>query len=197
MMDLSTYQKYFYDRKLSGIGLFVKKGYNIDSTVEKIRRYAGDMNLIVRSNRTLINSSIVIFDRTFLITNVLQLLAIVVSFIGILSALMALQLEKARELAVLRANGLTPGQLWKMVILQTGLIGLISGILATPLGNLLAYILIEVINKRSFGWTINFYFLPEYIIQGILVSIFAAILAGIYPAYKMSVTPPALALRDE
>ena len=54
---------------------------------------------------------------------------------------MALQLEKARELAVLRANGLTPGQLWKMVILQTGLIGLISGILATPLGNLLAYIL--------------------------------------------------------
>ena len=73
MMDLSTYQKYFYDRKLSGLGLFVKKGYNIDSTVENIRRNAGDMNLIVRSNRTLINSSIVIFDRTFLITNVLQL----------------------------------------------------------------------------------------------------------------------------
>jgi len=119
--------------------------------MDLMRLAAGKViDFIVRSNRSLIDSSVEIFDRTFLITNVLQLLAIIVSFIGILSALMALQLEKARELGVLRAIGMIPSQLWKMVIIQTGLMGLIAGVLAIPFGNILAYILIDIINMRSF-----------------------------------------------
>ncbi len=47
-----------------------------------------------------------------MITGVLRLLAMIVAFIGVLAALMALQLERRRELGVLRANGLTPGQVW-------------------------------------------------------------------------------------
>ncbi|MBX3043644.1 MAG: FtsX-like permease family protein [Candidatus Kapabacteria bacterium] len=198
MMELSTYRRYYNDSLLSGLAVFVKDKSQIDRIMDEIRIAAGeDLNFIVRSNRLLIDSSVEIFDRTFLITNVLQLLAIVVAFIGILSALMALQLEKARELGVLRAIGMIPAQLWKMVILQTGLMGLIAGILALPLGNILAYILIHIINRRSFGWSIDFYFIPEYAFQGVLVAIFAAVLAGIYPAYKMSKSSPAIALREE
>ena len=66
------------------------------------------------------NAALKIFDRTFLITGVLRLLAVAVAFVGVLSALMALQLERTRELGVLRANGLTPGQVWGLVTTQTG-----------------------------------------------------------------------------
>jgi putative ABC transport system permease protein len=198
MIHLPTYQKYFNDSLLSGLAVFVKDRKQIDTVMNRMRIIAGeDTEFIVRSNRMLIDSSVEIFDRTFLITNVLQLLAIIVSFIGILSALMALQLEKARELGVLRAIGMLPSQLWKMVIIQTGIMGLIAGVLAVPLGNILAYILIHIINHRSFGWTIEYFFKAEYAVQGIIISILAAILAGIYPAYKMSKTSPSNALRQE
>lgn len=198
MMNLANYRKHFNDSLLSGLAVFVDDKSKIDKVMEDMREAAGDdLNFIVRSNRLLIDSSVEIFDRTFLITNVLQLLAIIVAFIGILSALMALQLEKAKELGVLRAIGMIPSQLWKMVILQTGLMGIIAGILAIPLGNILAYILINIINRRSFGWSIDFFFMPEYAIQGVVVSVLAAVLAGIYPAYKMSKSSPSVALREE
>ncbi|NIP59790.1 MAG: FtsX-like permease family protein, partial [Gemmatimonadetes bacterium] len=92
------------------------------------------------------------------VTGVLRLLAFAVAFIGILGALMALQLERSRELGVLRAQGLTPGQLWGVVTAQTGILGLVSGLLALPAGALLAAVMVHVVNRRSFGWTLDLAF---------------------------------------
>lgn len=198
MMNLSVYRMYFNDTLLSGLAVFVDDKSRIDKIMNQMRDTAGsDINFIVRSNYSLINSSVEIFDRTFLITNVLQLLAIIVSFIGILSALMALQLEKEKEFGILRAIGMVPSQLRKMVIIQTSLMGLIAGIFAIPIGNLLSYILIIIINRRSFGWAVDFQFEITYALQGLTISIIAAVLAGIYPAVKLSKTPAASALREE
>jgi putative ABC transport system permease protein len=153
--------------------------------------------LNIRSNRALRESSLVVFDRTFAITRVLQLLATIVAFVGILAALMALQLERARELGMLRANGLTPGQLWGLVISQTGLMGLTAGLLSLPVGVALATVLVYVINKRSFGWTLLFRLDGGLFAQALLVAVAAALLAGLYPAWRMSRTAPAAALREE
>jgi len=193
-----TYQKYWADNKLSGILVYAYKGTNIDELMRAIRGLLSpDEEVIIQSNRSLLNISVEVFDRTFLITHVLQTLAIIVAFIGVLSALMAIQLERNREFGVLRATGLTPKQLWKLVILQTGIMGLIAGLISLPIGNILALVLIEVINERSFGWTIQFEFMPNLFVQAIFLAIVAAVLAGIYPAFKMAKTSPALALRDE
>jgi putative ABC transport system permease protein len=122
---------------------------------------------------------------------------VAVAFIGILSALMALQFERSRELAVLRASGLTPGQLFGLVTLQTGIMGFLAGLLSLPLGKVLAWVLIYVINRRSFGWTLQFQFLPEILLQALLLALAAALAAGLYPSMKMAGTSPALALREE
>jgi putative ABC transport system permease protein len=110
---------------------------------------------------------------------------------------MALALDRSRELGVLRAIGLTPGQLWRLVTLQTGVMGLTAGVIALPFGVMLATILIFVINKRSFGWTLDMTLGAGVLLQGLLVAVFAALVAGLYPAYRMSRTPPARALREE
>ena len=119
------------------------------------------------------------------------------AFIGVLSALMALQLERARELGVLRANGLTPRQVWHLVTAQTGLMGLVAGLLALPVGLVMAVVMIYVINRRSFGWTLSMAVPPEVLAQAVLLAVAAAVLAGLYPAWKMARTSPAVALREE
>jgi putative ABC transport system permease protein len=203
MLDLSRYQALWNDTQIASLGLYATSGQDTDQLVQQLRTLAGTFAegstplLNIRSNKALREGSLAIFDRTFAITGVLQLLATLVAFVGILSALMALQLERARELAVLRANGLTPAQLWGVVLSQTGLMGFTAGLIALPVGTLMAAILVFVINKRSFGWTLLFQLDPGLFAQALLVSVGAALLAGLYPAWKMGRTSPALALREE
>ncbi len=198
LMPRSTYEQHFDDREVSGLALYAAPGQEVDALVARVLERAGEaQTLNVSPNRELREGSLEVFDRTFTITHVLRLLAIGVAFIGVLSALMALQLERARELAVLRATGLTPGQLWGLVSLQTGLMGLLAGLFSMPLGVALAYTLVHVINHRSFGWTLQLQITPETLIQALLLALVASALAGLYPAWKMARANPALALREE
>ncbi|MDA8017079.1 MAG: FtsX-like permease family protein [Thermoanaerobaculia bacterium] len=188
------------------LGLFLASDRNIDDFVDDLERRLEEVHSDrpnheplprVVANAELKRLSLEIFDRTFAITGVLRLLAIGVAFLGVLSALMALQLERARELGVLRATGLTPGQVWGLVTLQTGVMGSIAGLLSLPLGAALAALLVHVINKRSFGWTLAYQLPPMALVQALGLALVAALLAGLYPAWKMSRSSPALALREE
>ncbi|GAC1536986.1 MAG: FtsX-like permease family protein [Herpetosiphon sp.] len=193
-----SFDRYFDDRSISSIALYAAPNENVDTIVERLRsRVAGKQGLLIRSNRGLRQATLEVFDRTFAITRVLQLLATFIAFVGILSALMALQLERARELGVLRANGLTPRQVWTVVLSQTGLMGLTAGLLSLPVGLTVAGVLVYVINKRSFGWTLNLQVRPAVFVQALLLALVAALVAGLYPAWRMSLTSPALALREE
>lgn len=197
-IERSVYEQFWDNHSVSGVSIFLNNGVNHDAFIHAIQSLASGVQVLtVRSNRALLASSLEIFDRTFAITDVLRLLTVFVSFVGVLSALMALQLEKAREIGILRAIGFTPRQIWLLMTLQTGIIGAIAGILALPLGLTLAYILIFVINQRSFGWTLQFMPSPDILLQAFLLAVVAAILAGLYPAWKTSKTSPALALREE
>jgi len=198
LMSYDTFRRYWDDDRVSGVSVYAREGVDLDRLTQSIRSLTiEDEEILVRSNRALRETSIEIFDRTFLIARVLEVLAVFVAFVGILSSLMALQLERGRELGVLRAVGLTPRQLWKLVTVQTGLMGLVAGFLALPLGNVLAWVLIYIINRRSFGWTLQFRFMVDVMGEALLLALAAALLAGIYPGFKMARTSPALALREE
>jgi len=198
VMSRRTYDAAWNDRGLSSLALEAAPGVDVNALVATIReRAAGGPQLVIRSNRALREASLEIFDRTFAITGVLRTLSVVVAFVGMLAALMALQLERAREIGVLRVLGLTPRQVWGLITAQTGIIGLLAGVLAVPSGLLLAAVLVFVINRRSFGWTMSIDPSPEILLQGVALSLLAALLAGIYPAWRMATAPPAETLRDE
>jgi putative ABC transport system permease protein len=198
LMSQATYRRHWRDPYLSGFALDLAPGADADEVVKTLRATAGaGRALLVQPTRSLKKISLEIFDRTFLITSVLRLLAGLVAFIGVLASLMALQLERARELGVLRANGMTPGQVWQLVTTQTGLMGLSAGLLSLPVGLTLAAVMIYVVNRRSFGWTIRMEISPGVLLQALLLALAAALLAGLYPAFKMARTSPAMALREE
>jgi putative ABC transport system permease protein len=110
---------------------------------------------------------------------------------------MALQFERTRQLGILRAIGITSRQLTVLIISETGLMGLVAGLLAIPVGFIVAYVLIFVVYQRSFGWTMAFYFDSGVLYQGLALAFVAALLAGVFPAMKMAQTNPAEALRTE
>ena len=198
MMSRQTYDRSWDDPGVTSLGLFVEAGASADGVVERVRTLLDPgMQVVVRSNQALKTLSLEVFDRTFAVTAVLRTLAFVVAFIAVVSALMALQLERARELGVLRANGLTPEQVWHLVTAQTGLMGFIAGLMAMPMGIALAAVMILVVNKRSFGWTLQMELGPEVLVQGLALAMVGSLLAGVYPAWRMSRTSPAMALRNE
>lgn len=188
VMPRRVYDKYWLDRGITTIGLKLQEGTNVAALSEQLQRWAAtsDQAVMVRSNKTIRDFSLQVFDRTFAITNVLRLLVVIVAFVGVFSALMALFLEKGREYSILRASGITPAQLRRLVLLQSGLIGLLAGLLSLPLGWVMSDILIEVINRRSFGWTMQSYFFVSLPFQAVLLSVLAALLAGLYPTRRIS-----------
>jgi putative ABC transport system permease protein len=176
----------------------LKPGEDADETVRALReQLAGIQDVIVRPNAALRNDALVVFDRAFAITGALQLLAAIVAFIGVLAALLSLQLERAREMGLMRAVGLTVEQLRGLVFLETGLMGAVAGLLALPTGLALAMVLIFIINRRSFGWTMQLFADPVVFAQALALAVIAALLAGIYPAIRMGRMAAAEALRGE
>ena len=198
MMGRVLYDQYFDDPGITSLGLFLEDGADSNVVVEDLLAGVVDGRAVIaRTNDNLRSASLEVFDRTFRVTAVLRLLAFIVAFVGVLSALAALQLERARELGLLRAMGLTPGQLSRLVVTQTSLIGIAAGVLAIPMGLILSVVMIYVVNKRSFGWTLNMEVGPEVLGQAMALAVVGALLAGLYPAWRMSRTSPALALRGE
>ncbi|MCS7055265.1 MAG: ABC transporter permease [Thermoflexales bacterium] len=199
LMRRDTYQRYWRDDKISSLALYVDDAQvrDVGAFVEQLRRRFAGRELVISANRELRANALVIFDRTFAITGALNLLATVVAFIGVLSALMALQIERTRELGVLRANGMTLRQLWRMTLLETALMGSTAGLLSMPTGFLLALILVYIINLRSFGWTIRLDLQWETFAQAMLVAVISALLAAIYPMLRLGQMEIARAVRQE
>ena len=199
VIDRRAYERLWQDAAVSTIGVFLDDPGKADDALAMVREALADLDqpVLVRANRQIHDQSLAIFDRTFAITGVLRLLAIGVAFIGVLSALLALQIERARDHAVLRALGVTPGQMVGLGVLETGTMGLFAGLLALPLGWVLAELLIHVVNLRSFGWSMGSLLPPGVLADAVLLAVAAAVLAGAYPALRMARIPPAAALRDE
>lgn len=197
MMPIERYRAYFNDPHLSSLGVYAQPGVDSEQLVTTILAQFPDIDLTVRSNQTLRTASLGILDRTFAITNVLQLLATIVAFVGIFAALTAMQLERVREFGMLRAIGLDPRQLWQLVLSETSLMGMVAGIVAIPVGTSMALALIYVINRISFGWTLQFAWVPDVYLRAMVTAIVAALLAGIIPAWRIARVAPALALREE
>ena len=198
-IDRLAYAKYWDDPEISTIGVFLKPGMETARTIAALRDELADQQsgLMLRSTREIREHSMQVFDRTFAITRVLRILAIGVAFIGVLSALMALQLERRREQAILRATGVTRSQLFGLISLQTGMMGLMAGLFSIPMGWLMSEVLIDVINRRSFGWSIAAQLPVSALFEALLLAMSAALLAGLFPAWRMSRVEPALALREE
>lgn len=195
-MSRQNYQRYWPDLGYTGIGVYASEGADLKQLESRIGKLLTAQQS-VKSNQDIYKASMLVFEETFTITETLRLLSAAIAFVGVFSALMALQFERTRQLGILRAIGISSRQLTVLIISETGLMGLAAGLLAIPVGYIVAYVLIFVVYHRSFGWTMVFYSDSSVLFQGLALAFIAALLAGVFPAMKMAQTKPAEALRTE
>ena len=197
LMSREIYKEHWNDPALSSLGVEALTDEGTGELAEAIRTELAGTGLEVQENQQIREEALRIFDRTFAITESLRVLAVVVAFIGVLSALLALQLERKREYATLEAIGLAPEGLERLTYIETGLMGFSAALLALPTGLLLALILIHVINVRSFGWTIELAPAIGPFLQAIVVGVVASLAAAVYPVSRLRRMPVAEAIRGE
>jgi putative ABC transport system permease protein len=164
------------------MALYVAQGSTVESVRQEIEKAAAGRNILIFSNRDLRREAIQIFDRTFAITYALEVVAIFVAVMGIAGALLALVIDRRRELGLLRFLGAATGQVRKLILVEAGLLGLLANLAGLGVGILLSLILIFVINKQSFGWTIQFHWPVGLLIAALTLVYAATVLAGLYPA---------------
>ena len=197
LMSENVFLSKWDDPGVSSFGIFLESGEDINQEERWIRQALSGTGLDVQANRSVRSRALAIFDRTFAITSALRLLTILVAFVGVMSAMMAMLLERTRELGTLQALGLTSGGLWRLTMLETGLMGTCAGVLSWPVGIIMAAVLIYVINLRSFGWTIQLLLEPSIFLEALVVGLLAAVVAGIYPGWRLQKMSVAEALRAE
>jgi putative ABC transport system permease protein len=183
LMDRRLYARLWQDDRVESFALYLKPGTDPAAVRARLLELtAGRLVLHVMPNRQLRERVLTVFDQTFQITWALQAIAVLVSVLGVVSALTALVLQRAREIGVLRATGALRSQVRTMVLAESALLGLIGSALGCAVGLALALLLIHVINRQFFGWTIRLSLDPMVFVRAILLMIAASLAAGFVPA---------------
>lgn len=182
LMDRAALLKYLPDPRVTSIAVYLKRGVNEREARRAIEKACAGRRIIVTSDRELRAQAIDVFDRTFRITYALEGIALAIAVIGVAGALLALVVDRRRELGLLRFLGSSRPQIRKLVLYEAGLLGIVGCFAGFLLGVLLSLLLIFVIDKQSFGWTIQFHW-PLAVLAPALIVIYGATLAsGLYPA---------------
>ncbi len=149
------------------------------------------------TNGSIRKQVMIIFDQTFLVTYALLGVAIAVAVLGIINTLSALILERTRELALLRVSGMSAQEIRTMLVIESSLLGLASTVAGLVMGYALSLILIYVINRQSFGWTIEFHTPVRLIATSLAVTLAASMLAGLLPSRLANRIHLASAIKSE
>jgi putative ABC transport system permease protein len=182
--------------------IYLRAGVDADavrrSIVQRLAVSEGErISPLVISNAELRREILDIFDRTFVLTNVLEAIAVLIALLGIVNTLVTAVLERRRELATLQAIGASPAQVKQLVLWESAYLGLFGAVLGVIGGLLLAVVLIKVINKQSFGWTIQMTVPVGALLQAVVLALAAALVAGYFPARWAAQQSVVEGLREE
>ncbi len=195
--NLKTFTRYFGASAPNNAALFLAPDTDPQLVLRNLKDKYRNSSLVLRGNRELKQRVLDIFDQTFAVTRTLQTMALLIAVCGLALTLLIQARERAGELALLRALGTTRARIARLFMLEglsMTLLGLILGLVG---GCGLAALLILVINRDWFGWTIRPALPLGAIAVQISVILGAALLASLYPAWKSGQVSPARLSRDD
>lgn len=186
IIDRTHYIELFDDTRIDSIAVYMAPSADRDETRRRIRDLASQdpslPALSFQANDDLKGFALEAFDRTFAVTYILQLIAVVVAVLGVTTTLLAQIIDRRTEIQTLRFLGATRRRVARIVVLESSLIGLGGLALGVAGGLLLSVILTRVIMKGSFGWTIEFYVPWIAVAQVGLVVLVATMVGALLPA---------------
>lgn len=182
LLARSTLLHFLPDPSASNLAVYLAPKADLEGVRSEIRKVTANHDILIFSDREIRHEALRTFDQTFAITYALEAIAILVAVLGVAGSLISIVIDRRREFGILRFLGATTAQIRRLILFEAGFIGILATITGLMLGYVLSLLLIFVINKQSFGWTIQFHG-PVLILVGALSLVYAAtLLAGLYPA---------------
>jgi len=196
-MDLATMDRIFGPAPLTTVAIYLRQGADAEGTVDAVRALVADQPLDVRSNRGLKDEVYRLFEETFAITRILQVMGLLIAACGITLTLLVIARERIAELALYRALGAVREQIFGLFLGKGLAMAALSLLLGGIGGSLLAVILIYVINRAYFGWTIQAFWPWGTMLWQALAIVAVAAAASVYPALRAARTPAAELSRED
>lgn len=200
VMDRSLYRRWWGDDTATVFGVYLTSPQTAAAVRDALlTRLADDGKgeVTVIRNADLKAEILAIFDRTFKLTYVLELIAVAIALLGIVNTLLTSVLERQREMATLRALGASRRQIGHLIVWESCYLGLLGAALGLAGGALLSLLLVKVINRQSFGWTIQWTLSPPLLAEAVGLALAVALVAGYLPARWAARQPVAEGLRYE
>jgi putative ABC transport system permease protein len=197
-MSEKNFARFWHDDRIHSVAVYLRKDHRAEEVTEAFRaQFNSSGQFAIFSNQSLRRRIFEIFDQTFAVTYVLLAISIFVAVTGIFLSLTILIAERRRELAILRAVGASAGQIRRLLLAETAMLGLLAAAVGLAGGVCLAVVLTGVINRVFFGWTIHLAFPWGNLAWTPIWILAAAILAGVIPAWRASRMELAENLRSE
>jgi putative ABC transport system permease protein len=193
-VNFAALTRHFPNIPLTRLGLRLDPA-GVAALLSALRERFGldDRNLVDQA--TLKAESTRVFNRTFAVTAALNAFTLGVAGIALLTGLLTLGSSRLPQLAPLWAIGITRRQLAAIEFLKTMSVAFITALLALPLGLLVAWCLIAVVNVKAFGWRLPFHIFPLQLFELVGVAMAASAVAAAIPVIKLARMQPAILVK--
>lgn len=190
-MQLADYQKLTGDRHIGDAAIWVKDGNDINEIVKNLRALPFGKNLKISPQNEIREISLTLFDRSFAVTYLLELIAVGVGLLGVAASFSAQALTRIKEFGMLCHIGLTRRQIRHMLMAEGGLLTGFGILIGFVLGVAISLILVFVVNPQSFRWTMQLH-LPWSWLVIMAFAMLAAAMLSVYQASKPAISRDAV-----
>jgi putative ABC transport system permease protein len=196
-MHMDTMTEHFGEGPVNNVALYLTPESDAERVVDELKRLFDGTPINFRSNRGLRERAMLVFDQTFAITRLLRYMSLLIAVCGVALTLIVLARERSAELALYRALGASRLQIFRIYLgkgLGMGVFGITLGTIA---GIAFAFILIYVVNRAFFGWTIAVHWPVGLLVWQSAIVLMASAAASVYPALVASRTPATVLRRED
>ncbi|MGL1833735.1 FtsX-like permease family protein [Rhodocyclaceae bacterium SMB388] len=155
IVELDDYRRLSGDRLTNDLGVQLKSGADVDEVVRRVREALGERVVEISLPSQIRAISLEIFDRTFLVTYLMQAVAVLIGLFGISTTFAALATSRSKEFGMLRHLGLRRGDIGRLLALEGSVTAAVGVMIGTLAGGAIALVLVEVINRQSFHWSMD------------------------------------------
>jgi len=189
LMDNHTYQQHWKDHLVNRFDVRVKSREDIPVVRKEILdRMGKERRLFVMSAREFKDEIGKTLDRSFVVNDATTALMLIIAGFGIIVTLLATILERTREIGILRSIGMKRGQVSRVVIIESTIIGIVGGLLGSAAGILMGWIEFAGFMHLDFGASVTYHIRYASLAWGLFLAAALSALAGFYPARRAART---------
>jgi len=197
VLERAVYSRLTGDARVNDAALWLAPGAGVGETVAALRALPGGAQIDLGEPAEIRELSLRIFDRSFAVTYALEAVAVLVGLFGLSSSLAAIVLARRREFGMLRHLGMTRAQIGAMLAAEGGFLALLGALAGLALGGAISLVLVFVVNRQSFNWTMDLH--PPYALLALLatVMVLLAALTAYFSGREAMGMAPVRAVRED